>query len=144
MSVEPETTEALRLLDLVHGLARSVTDEARDAVADVADLDLGEFLLLRQVAAGEATPGELSRQLHAHPTVTSRTITRLARAGLVERRPDAQDSRRLRIELTDHGRSVVDRIAAAVRPSLQSRLDRLEPGESAAVVRALERLVRAS
>ena len=143
MDQASEDQQAIRLVDLVYRLARSVADEARDAVSEVAALDLGDFLLLRQVASGQATPGELARQMHAHPAAMSRTLTRLTRAGLVERRPVEEDFRRLRIELTEHGRAVTDRIAAALRPALQVRFDRLEPQEADLVLDALSRLMAA-
>jgi hypothetical protein len=53
--------------------------------------------------------------MHTHPAATSRTLTQLVKSGLVQRRPDQGDSRRLMVALTDHGREVVATIAAPRR-----------------------------
>ena len=133
--------QALRLVDLTYRFARALAEETRQHVDEVADLEIGEFVLLRAIASGQATPTELSREMHAHPAATSRTLTQLVKSGLVERRPDQGDSRRLTVALTDHGREVVAAIAARIRPRLQRRLDQLPGGEASRLIGTLEQLL---
>lgn len=120
--------QALQLIDLLFRLTRSIVDDARGHAEDVAELAVGEFVLLRAIAGGETSPGGLARELHMHPAAISRTLTQLARTGLVERRPAPADSRRTELHLTPTGHDAVTAIAARVRPAVQHRLDALPPG----------------
>lgn len=132
--------EALRVIDLVYRAARSIADEARQAVAGGPDLDVGEFVLLRGIDAGVTSPGRLAQELHAHPAAISRSVSRLARAGLVERRPDVDDSRRTELRLTPAGRATVGAIARHVRPFVQARLADLSAQDLATTFAALAAL----
>ncbi|WP_020497370.1 MarR family winged helix-turn-helix transcriptional regulator [Sciscionella marina] len=133
--------QALALIDLLYRLNRSIVDDAREHVSAVANLEIGEFVLLRAITAGTTSPGELSRALSNHPAATSRTLTQLVRAGLIDRRPDRRDSRRTEVVLTEQGRTVTEQIAAHIRPRLQHRLDQLDPAEAARLIETLERLL---
>ncbi|MCV7357626.1 MarR family winged helix-turn-helix transcriptional regulator [Mycolicibacterium fluoranthenivorans] len=132
--------QALRLVDLLHRLSRSIADDAR-RVQEVATLDLGDFIALRAIASGKLSPGDLSRHLHSHPAATSRTITGLAKAGLVSRVTDPVDSRKIILTLTPTGAAAVERIAREIRPSLQRRLDTLPGADAANLLAALETLL---
>ncbi|BCJ33828.1 hypothetical protein Athai_13310 [Actinocatenispora thailandica] len=138
-----ENEQALAVIELLYRLTRSLTEDVRSHVTEVADLDPGEFVLLRAIAGGTTSPGELSRAVSSHPAATSRILTRLSRAGLIQRRPDPDDSRRTEITLTAQGRTVTRRIAARIRPRLQQRLDRLGAGEAARFVDTLRLLLPA-
>jgi DNA-binding MarR family transcriptional regulator len=130
----------LRLLDALFRLSKSVLADARTHVAAAADLDLADFLALRTIELGVDTPGGLVRDLGLNPAVVSRALTRLAKAGLVERRIDPDDSRRSRVELTAKGTRTNAEIAARVRPGLAQRLERLAPDRVQALLNSLETL----
>ncbi|GAS93771.1 uncharacterized protein RMCC_0737 [Mycolicibacterium canariasense] len=132
--------QALHLVDLLHRLTRSIADDAR-RVQEVATLDLGDFIALRAIASGKLSPGDLSRDLHSHPSATSRTITGLAKAGLVTRVNDPVDSRKIILTLTPKGAAAVERIGREIRPSLQRRLDALPGADAANLLAALEALL---
>jgi DNA-binding MarR family transcriptional regulator len=57
-----------------------------------------------------ATHGELAVRLHVKPATITKMITRMEKAGFVERRPDSEDQRVSRVYLTDAGRSIQDRV----------------------------------
>lgn len=61
--------------------------------------------------------GELARSLDATPSALSGLIDRMARAGLLERRPCEADGRALRVWLREPGRAQL--------PALQAHTDRL-------------------
>ncbi|MGP4018024.1 MarR family winged helix-turn-helix transcriptional regulator [Saccharopolyspora sp. 5N708] len=130
----------LRLLDALFRLSKSVLADARTHVAAAADLDLADFLALRTVELGVDTPGGLVADLGLNPAVVSRALTKLAKAGLVERRIDPDDSRRSRLALTAQGARTTAAIAARVRPGLAQRLQRLDPDRRQTLVEALEAL----
>jgi DNA-binding MarR family transcriptional regulator len=133
---EPE----LRLLDALFRLGKSVLADARMHVAAAADLDLADFLALRTIELGVNTPGGLGRDLGLNPAVVSRALTKLAKAGLVERRIDPGDSRRSRVELTEEGARTTAAIAARIRPGLAQRLRRLDPDQIQTLLESLEAL----
>jgi DNA-binding MarR family transcriptional regulator len=56
---------------------------------------------------GPATPSELARAEQITPQGIGATLSRLVRLGLVERRPDAQDGRRIFMVMTEAGRQAV-------------------------------------
>ncbi|MDY7078386.1 MAG: MarR family transcriptional regulator [Chloroflexota bacterium] len=57
-----------------------------------------------------ATHGELAARLHVKPATITKMITRMERAGFVERRPDPEDQRVSRVYLTDTGHSIRDQV----------------------------------
>lgn len=87
--------------------------------------NVGDFLMLRSIELGVDTPGGLARDLGFNPAVVSRALTKLAKAGLIDRRIDSGDSRRSRLELTKEGLRTNAAIAARIRPGLAQRLQRL-------------------
>lgn len=115
----------LEVLSRVTRLARHL-DRARRRVFSSHDLETWEFDVLTALRrAGE--PYELSPgKLLAQTLVTSGTMTnridRLAAKSLVERRPDPDDRRGVRVRLTSHGRERVD---AALRGLLEHERDLL-------------------
>jgi DNA-binding MarR family transcriptional regulator len=137
---DPAAAPELRLLDALFRLSKSVLADARTHVAAAADLDLADFLTLRTIELGVDTPGGLVQDLGLNPAVVSRALTRLAKAGLIERRIDPEDSRRSRVELTEEGTRTNEAIAARVRPGLSRRLDRLDGDRVRALLDGLEQL----
>ena len=137
---DPSPAPELRLLDVLFRLNKSVLADARTHVAAAADLDLADFLTLRTIDIGVDTPGGLVRDLGLNPAAVSRALTKLTRAGLIERRIDPDDFRRSRVELTKRGRRTTAAIAARIRPGLTQRLQRLEPNRIETLLESLETL----
>jgi DNA-binding MarR family transcriptional regulator len=138
--VKPES-QATDVVELLYRLSRSIVGDARAHVAEVADLDVGDFVLLRAIARGSSSPGVLAREFRTHPAGVSRTLTRLVGAGLIERRVAADDSRRVQLVLTSLGQSTVEHIADRINPGMQQRLNRLGAGEAAQLRDTLRQLV---
>src|SRR3981189_236359 len=130
----------LRLLDGVFRLNKAVLAAARTHVAAAADLDLADFLTLRTIELGVDTPGGLIRDLGLNPAVVSRALTKLTRAGLIERRIDSTDSRRSRVDLTEAGARTTAAIGARIRPGLAKRLQQLDPDRIETFLESLETL----
>ena len=61
------------------------------------------------------TQAELSRVVAIEPPTMVRTIDRMVRDGLVERRPDPGDARAVRIVLTDRSRELREPLLTAAR-----------------------------
>jgi DNA-binding MarR family transcriptional regulator len=84
--------------------------------------------------------GELASRERVSAAAMSKHVDRLERAGLAERRPSADDRRRVGLTLTDEGQRVLRRVRSRRTAWLASRLGRLTADELAAVEAAIEPL----
>jgi DNA-binding MarR family transcriptional regulator len=83
-------------------------------------------VLSRLDREGAQTASALAAAEHVRPQSMAQTLSELETAGLIERRPDSGDGRRIQIELTEDGRERVlegrgrreDWLAAAVAAEL--------------------------
>jgi DNA-binding MarR family transcriptional regulator len=112
----------------------------RTAHGHASSEDLVDFLTLRTIELGVDTPGGLIRDLGLNPAVVSRALTKLTRAGLIERRIDSDDSRRSRVDLTEAGALTTAAIGARIRPGLAKRLQQLDPDRIDTLLESLEML----
>lgn len=77
-------------------------------VADVSDLTASQLSVLSRLGReGPATASELAVAERVRPQSTAATVAALVERGMVGRRPDPADGRRLVVSLTDAGREVV-------------------------------------
>lgn len=83
--------------------------------------------------ADGALIGETAEALDLAPSAMTGLIDRMARAGLVERRPDERDGRALRLHLTDRGRAARAAAKAELAP-LNARLTQGFTDEEIAIV----------
>jgi DNA-binding MarR family transcriptional regulator len=86
--------------------------------------------------------GELASRERVSAAAMSKHVDRLERAGLAERKPSADDRRRVGLTLTDEGQRVLRRVRSRRTAWLASRLRGLSPDELAAVEAAVEPLSR--
>lgn len=92
-------------------------------------LDFPTFMLLRRIEQGQVHPSNLAAAFRMKPSLVSRHIDRLVELGLVERRLDADDQRRIRLAqlpaaaavLADAGRTVRDLIGPVLAELPQLR-----------------------
>lgn len=86
--------------------------------------------LSRLDRGGPATPGELARAEQITPQGMGATLGGLARRGLVARRPDTEDGRRIFMELTEAGRQAVhSKRSARTRQLGQALTEKFTPEE---------------
>ncbi|GJD52589.1 Transcriptional regulator SlyA [Methylobacterium crusticola] len=102
----------------------------RGRVGDrLAGLDLfagQEQVVQALAAAGTMTMGDLAATLRVRPPTASKTITRLAALGLVERRTEAGDGRIVRVSLTAAGlakAAAIEGIGEEVEAEMLAGLD---------------------
>ncbi len=78
-------------------------------------------------AAGTMTMGDLAALLRVRPPTASKTVTRLAALGIVERRAEAGDGRVVRVRLTESGLAkakAIEQIQDEVEAELLDHLDK--------------------
>ncbi|WP_034339216.1 MarR family winged helix-turn-helix transcriptional regulator [Deinococcus misasensis] len=72
------------------------------------NIDASDMPLLQALQQGCQYPSEVSQSYGMAPPMVSQMIVRTVKQGLVGRELDPEDSRRIRLNLTDQGKSVVD------------------------------------
>jgi DNA-binding MarR family transcriptional regulator len=121
---------------------RALAIQRQDAWLDL-DLTLPQLRALFVVRRRQPlTVSDLADALGQRLAAVSALVTRLVRAGLLQRSEDPNDRRRVRLELTDHA----ERLLAAVDDRSAARfaaiLGRMSPQGRQALAMALDELVR--
>jgi DNA-binding MarR family transcriptional regulator len=88
-----------------------------------------EVLMLLVFSRSGALPmGKVGERLQVHPASVTNAMDRLEKQGLVERRSDPDDGRRLLAHITAEGRTAADQATTALNAHVFSRVE-LAPGE---------------
>jgi trehalose 6-phosphate phosphatase len=105
----------------------------------------GEQRLALRVSAHapEVSAGDLALLLHVHPSTLTGILRRLAQRGLLERRTDRHDRRRLQLLLTDAGRRAIRSTATTIEGPIQSVLRHTSARDRVAATSLIERLIHA-
>jgi DNA-binding MarR family transcriptional regulator len=94
------------------------------------------------IRAGGLTQVELSRAVRLSASTVVGVVDRLETKGLVTRRRDAEDRRRIHVEPTEAGRAVERAAPEPLQMQLERGLAELPPGRQAEISAALDALVR--
>jgi DNA-binding MarR family transcriptional regulator len=89
------------------------------------------------------TSGQLAAILHLDPGTVSTSLGRLERKGLLERRRDLRDKRRITLGLTAAGRGLDQPTEGTVEHAVEKALSAADQGEIEQARRLLGRLTRA-
>jgi DNA-binding MarR family transcriptional regulator len=129
---------ANRLRPVLHKLSRHLKRETHSV-----GVTSGQISLLAEI---RRSPGIGVRELAALERMSSpgmsKYVARLERAGLVRRRTETTDRRRVGLELTEEGQRVLRSVRSRRTAWLATRLNNLDPDELAAIDAAIEPLAR--
>src|SRR5919197_2648152 len=129
---------ANRLRPVLHKLGRHLRRETHSL-----GLTGSQISLLAEI---KRSPGIGVRELAALERMSSpgmsKYVVRLERAGLVRRRTETTDRRRVGLELTEEGQRVLRSVRSRRTAWLATRLNNLDPDELAAIDAAIEPLAR--
>ena len=135
----------MQVLSRVSRLARHLDQARREAFA-VHDLDVWEFDVLaalrREGEPHELSPGQLVTQTLSRSGTMTNRIDKLVSRGLVERLPDQNDRRGVRVRLLPSGRQVVDAALGDLLAAEHAILDALTADEREQTALLLRRLVQ--
>jgi DNA-binding MarR family transcriptional regulator len=81
--------------------------------------DFFDFMVLNLIHEGNIHPGAIAEKIVVQPSKISRVLEDLAKRGLVKRSLDAEDSRRVRLELSTEGQKVLREVYATIRTILE-------------------------
>ena len=117
-------------------MAQQLADELRPA-----GIGIGQWAVLMFLWARDGmSQAQLSRVVAIETPTMVRTIDRMVRDGLVERRPDSTDARISRIHLTDRGRGLRDELVPKAVAVNERMLARLSASEGRTLLRLLAKL----
>ena len=124
---------------LVNRAARKMAQDLAEELRPTG-VGIGQWAVMLFLWAGDGTTqAELARVVAIEPPTLARTLDRMERDGLVERRPDPSDARLSRIHLTRRGRTLRDELV----PKAVAVNRRAEADLSATERRGLRRLLKA-
>jgi DNA-binding MarR family transcriptional regulator len=134
--------ETFALADRLHSAAIHLLRRVRqeDVATGEGPARLSALSVL--VFGGTRTLGELAAAEQVKPPTMSRIVAALARAHLVEIRPDAHDARRLHISATAKGTRLLQEARQRRVGSLATHLVALSPPELGELANAVEILHR--
>jgi len=91
--------------------------------------DYEVLALLRRAEPELLTPLQVAQQLLTSQSGMTGKLDRLERQGLVQRTPDPEDRRAIRLGITDAGQALIDQAFTTCLSVYQSMLDELTPTE---------------
>jgi MarR family transcriptional regulator, lower aerobic nicotinate degradation pathway regulator len=103
-------------------------------------LTVAQYLALRAIGGGEVSSRELARGAGVSGSAVSQLVTALGEAGLIERRPAADDRRRQTLVLSPAGRRAYGSADELLRNRVGSLLADLPRPEADALARLLQRV----
>ena len=117
-----------------------VTELNSRRLARQSELTASQILLLRYVAQqGRALPSEIAKAIELKQATITVLLNKLEAAGLVTRRRDTEDRRRVWVRLTDAGHKVLEQSPDLLQSRFQHGFDQLDDWEQSMIITALER-----
>lgn len=133
-----------RLMRALSGANRAVSLASR-LVSDTTGLSVHQLLALDELAQrGPMTAGTLAVALGVSAATITNHADRLAERGLISRRRDSDDRRKVALLVTIAGRDLLSKAPALIEGRLNQGLGRLSAEERLAVVDTIEAAGRLS
>ncbi|MBL0371619.1 winged helix-turn-helix transcriptional regulator [Rhizobium sp. KVB221] len=124
----------------IFALARSHRARAAQLLAEIG-LFPGQEILLMQLGEKDGQPQKsLCETIGLDHSTVAKSLTRLERCGLIERRKCAEDGRVSQVYLTDKGREARNAICGVWANLEQMTVQHLTPAEQAQLISLAERI----
>ena len=139
-------SEAERIAELMEKTARAIfkarKPESKKLKPEALALTVAQMRCLRVLSHEEnCTMRDLSRHLGVRPSTATELVDALVRGGFVQRTPDPNDRRAVRLTLSAKGRRLKDKHRAQRQEHLRSVIANLSDEQRHAMLGALETLV---
>ena len=145
MAAEPSqpghSAACLRLMQLLPRISRGMR-RSQDRAAPQSRTPLGprHVAALEQLREGPLTVGTLAARLDLTLSTVSGVLADLDRAGFIVRHADAADRRRTIVQITPAKNALIEQWLDGAAQPLARVLDRLDPQERAAFLKAMDML----
>ncbi len=145
MAAEPSeaghSAACLRLMQLLPRISRGMRrSQDRAAPQSLTPLGPRHVAALEQLREGPLTVGALAARLDLTLSTVSGLLADLDRAGFVVRQPDSDDRRRTIVQITPVKNALIQEWLDGAAQPLARVLDRLDPQERAAFLKAMDML----
>jgi DNA-binding MarR family transcriptional regulator len=118
-----------------------VTELNARKLAHESELTTSQLLVLQHVSQqGRALPSEIAKAVALKQATVTVVVNKLEDAGLVTRRRDTDDRRRVWIELTDAGTTALQNSPDLLQHRFVKGFDSLDGWEQSMIIAALERV----
>lgn len=118
-----------------------VTELNARKLAHQSELTTSQLLLMQHVAkAGQSLPSTIARAIDLKQATVTVLVNKLEEAGLVTRRRDTEDRRRVWVELTEPGRAALERSPDLLQNRFERGFESLDEWEKAMIIAVLEKV----
>ena len=118
-----------------------VTELNARKLARHSDITASQMLVMQLLSRqGESLPSAIARAVELQQATVTVLLKKLEQAGLVSRRRDTEDRRRVWVTLTDAGERVLESSPDLLQHRFQQAFDRLEDWEQSMIISTLERV----
>ena len=100
-------------------------------------IDFRRYIILRRIEGGMLYPGAIARSMFLPKSIISRHIDQLEVDGLLERKLDVEDSRRIELILKRKGLDLVRDAHCVICDVVAKKLERLSPQRREALIAGL-------
>lgn len=141
MPLVPKERYDLRILKALRRIIRSVDLYSRKLAQEHGVTVPQLICLLKIDELGSLTLKDLSEEVFLSPSTLVGIVDRLEKHGLLERQRSVRDRRKVRIDLTEKGRELVERSPSPLQDSLTNSIDQLPELERATIAMSLEKVL---
>ncbi|MDX1507367.1 MAG: MarR family winged helix-turn-helix transcriptional regulator [Woeseiaceae bacterium] len=118
-----------------------VTEISARRLADQSELTASQLLVLQHLGqVGKALPSAIARTVDLKQATVTVLVNKLEASGLVTRRRDTEDRRRVWVELTEAGQAALNRSPDLLQHRFEEGFARLDEWEQAMIIATLERV----
>lgn len=127
----------------MHGLNMSIVQQLSPMLEQQQGIDLRLFYILHVIDGGAVNPGAIAQEMKLPNSLVTKHLDQLAQQSMLERKIDPEDSRRIRVTLTQAGRDVMNASDAILAEQVGRRLSRIAPDRRAVFLATLVELATA-
>lgn len=141
-SYPPEDRYDLRVLSAIRQIVRRIDIDSRKLAASHQITGPQLITLIAVVERGPVPAATIARRIYVSASTMVGILDRLESKGLVQRRRNTEDRRKVSVTATDAGRSLVAQAPYPLQYSLQNALKQLSERQQKQTATSMERLVR--
>jgi DNA-binding MarR family transcriptional regulator len=124
----------------MHGLNMSIVLELSPVLEQQQGIDLRLYYILHTIDNGAIHPGAIAQEMKLPNSLVTKHLDQLAQKDFLERSIDSQDSRRIRISLTEKGRAIMNSADSVLTEMVGRRLARISDERRASFIATLVEL----
>jgi DNA-binding MarR family transcriptional regulator len=137
--MDKHNLNAEKLETAMDGMRRAMM-AARERLGEGLQLTRTQIEILMLLSDRSLPTGEIARKLFLSQSAVTQTIDTLVRRELVERHPDEQDGRMIRLELSRGGRQLTSHVRGLRREFIQSLTEQLSSKELEVMITVTSKL----